>query len=225
VPQPAVEERPRTAHTFLTLPPEIRHQIYRHCDHIVLHKPLVYCISTFPGEMQHPLASVSRLVRAEALAIFYSYNLWVIKVEFRIMYDAFQDWIIRLGPGASLLRLIHFSVRGSLLKPWRAHAQEGVLPNGQLVHVTPGAPALDPVPILYSPPDGDASFHIDLSEKFVGGKVELLRNDGTTEAGEKATAHLSKMVNGLWRKRQAGTLNGQDWISMVDGFLSFVGGW
>ncbi|KAI8942398.1 hypothetical protein NX059_000472 [Plenodomus lindquistii] len=211
--------------TFLTLPPEIRHQIYRNCDNIVLHKPLVYCISTFHGEMQHPLASVSRLVRAEALAIFYSYNLWVIKVEFRIMYDAFQDWIIRLGTGAGLLRLISFSVRGSLFKPRRTHTQSVVV-NGQLVHVTPGAAAaFDNLPNLYSPPDGDASFHIDLSEKFVGGKVELVRNDGTSEAGDKATAFLGKLVHGLWEKRRAGTLNGQDWISMVDGFISFVGGW
>ncbi|KAF2846867.1 hypothetical protein T440DRAFT_221138 [Plenodomus tracheiphilus IPT5] len=210
--------------TLLTLPPEIRHHIYRNCDNIVLHKPLVYCISTFNGEMQHPLASVSRLVRAEALAIFYSYNLWVIKVEFRIMYDAFQDWIIRLGPGARLLRLVSFSVRGALFKPWRAHTQTVVL-NGQPTHVTPGAAAFDNLPTLYSPPDGDASFHIDLSEKFIGGKVELVRNDGTTEAGEKATAFLRRLVQGLWEKRRAGTLNGQDWISMVDGFISFVCGW
>jgi len=33
------------------------------------------------------------------------------------------------------------------------------------------------------------------------------------------------MVNVLWEKRQAGTLNGQDWIDMVDGFITFIGGW
>ncbi|KAH9874380.1 hypothetical protein IAQ61_003569 [Plenodomus lingam] len=220
----SVVESVRTPVTLLTLPPEIRHQIYRNCDNMVLHKPLVYCISTFHGEMQHALASVSRLVREEALAIFYSYNLWVIKVEFRIMYDAFQDWIIRLGPGARLLRLVNFSVRGSLFKPRRTHTQSVML-NGHLVQVTPGAAAFDNLPNLYSPPDGDASFHIDLSEKYVGGKVELLRNDGTTEAGEKAIVFLRKLVQDIWEKRQAGTLNGQDWISMVDGFITFVGGW
>lgn len=235
VPRLPVEEPPHIPHTFLTLPPEIRHHIYRNCDHIVLHKPLVYCISTFQGEMQHPLASVSRLVRSEALAIFYSHNLWVIKVEFRIMYDAFQDWILRLGPGASLLRLIKFSVRGSLLKPRRAHAQSVTLDHdGQAAHATTtttttpdGTPAaaFENAPLLYSPLDGDASFHIDLSEKFLGGKVELLRNDGTVEAGEKALAYLSKIVADLWGKRQAGTLNGQDWINMVDDFISFVGAW
>lgn len=226
VPPPSLDEPPHTPQTFLTLPPEIRHQIYRNCDNIVLHKPLVYCISTFQGEMLHPLASVSRLVRAEALAIFYSYNLWVIKVEFRIMYDAFQDWIIRLGPGASLLRLVTLSVRGSLLKPRRTRPMR-LLRNGHFVHITPATttPPFDNPAILYAPPDGDASFHIDLSEKFVGGRVRLLRNDGTAEAGDKATVWLAGRVARLWERRQAGTLNGQDWVSLVDGFLSFIGGW
>jgi hypothetical protein len=212
--------------TFITLPPEIRHQIYRCCENLVLDKPLVYCISTFNGEMQHPLASVSRLVRSEALAIFYSYNLWVIKVEFKMMYEAFRDWIIRLGDGAGLLRLINLSVRGSLFKPKKSHAQS-VLIHGHLVQLAPGVigPAVGSREELYCPPDGDASFKIDLSEKYAGGRVQLVRNDGTSEAGEKARVYLGKMVEGLWEKRRAGTLNGQDWITMVDNFLSFIGGW
>ncbi|XP_014553850.1 hypothetical protein COCVIDRAFT_29001 [Bipolaris victoriae FI3] len=212
--------------TFITLPPEIRHQIYRCCENLVVDKPLVYCISTFNGEMQHPLASVSRLVRSEALAIFYSYNLWVIKVEFRMMYEAFRDWIIRLGEGAGLLRLIALSVRGSLFKPKKSHGQS-VLIHGHLVQLAPGiiGPAAGSREELYCPPDGDASFKIDLSEKHAGGMVQLVRNDGTSEAGEKARVFLSKMVEGLWEKRRAGTLNGQDWITMVDSFLSFIGGW
>jgi len=212
--------------TFVTLPPEIRHQIYRNCENLVIDKPLVYCISTFDGEMQHALASVSRLVRSEALAIFYSYNLWVIKVEFKMMYEAFQDWIIRLGEGAGLLRLISFSVRGSLFKPKKSHSQS-VLVHGHLVQLAPGV--MGPMGAsreeLYCPPDGDASFKIDLSEKYAGGKVQLVRNDGTKEAGERARLCLSKMVEGLWEKRRAGTLNGQDWITMVDSFITFIGGW
>jgi hypothetical protein len=212
--------------TFVTLPPEIRHQIYRNCENLVIDKPLVYCISTFDGQMQHALASVSRLVRSEALAIFYSYNLWVIKVEFKMMYEAFQDWIIRLGDGAGLLRLVSFSVRGSLFKPKRSHTQS-VLIHGHLVQLAPGVigPAAGTREELYCPPDGDASFKIDLSEKYAGGKVQLVRNDGTSEAGEQARAHLGKMVRVLWEKRRAGTLNGQDWIDMVDGFITFIGGW
>lgn len=213
--------------TFLTLPPEIRHQIYRNCENLVIEKPLVYCISTFHGEMQHPLASVSRLVRSEALAIFYSYNLWVIKVEFRMMYEAFQDWIIRLGDGAGFLRLVNFAVRGSLFKPKKSHSQSVVL-HGHLVQLAPGV--IGPVgggvrEELYCPPDGDASFKIDLSEKYAGGKVQIVRNDGTKEAGEKARIYLGNMVEGLWEKRRNGTLNGQDWISMVDDFITFIGGW
>lgn len=209
--------------TFLTLPPEIRHQIYRNCENLVLHKPLVYCISTFDGEMQHPLGSVSRLVRNEALAIFYSYNLWVIKVEFKMMYDAFQDWIIRLGDGAGLLRLISFSVRGSLFKPARTH-NTSVMFNGQLVTTPANMPGASNTGEMYSPPDGDASFKIDLSEKHAGGKVQLVRNDGTREAGAQATLYLAKLVSGLWSKRQNGTLNGQDWLYMVDDFIYFIGG-
>lgn len=225
----AMEPPPTAAHdplTFITLPPEIRHQIYRNCDNLVLEKPLVYCISTFNGEMQHPLASVSRLVRSEALAIFYSYNLWVIKVEFKMMYEAFRDWIIRLGDGAGLLRLINFSVRGSLFKPKKSHTQS-VLIHGHLVQLAPGVigPAAGSREELYCPPDGDASFKIDLSEKYAGGRVQLVRNDGTSEAGEKARVYLCKMIEGLWEKRRAGTLNGQDWITMVDNFLTFIGGW
>ena len=212
--------------TFVTLPPEIRHQIYRNCENLVIDKPLVYCISTFDGQMQHALASVSRLVRSEALAIFYSYNLWVIKVEFKMMYEAFRDWIIRLGDGAGLLRLVSFSVRGALFKPRRSHTQS-MLIHGHLVQLAPGV--IGPAPAsqedFYCPPDGDASFKIDLSEKFAGGKVQLVRNDGTSEAGEQARLRLGRMVNVLWEKRQAGTLNGQDWIDMVDGFITFIGGW
>ncbi|KAF1846803.1 uncharacterized protein K460DRAFT_285022 [Cucurbitaria berberidis CBS 394.84] len=211
--------------TLLTLPPEIRHQVYRNCDNLILEKPLVYCISTFDGEMQHPLASVSHQVRSEALAIFYSYNTWVIKVEFRMMYEAFQDWIIRLGHGAGLLRLVSFSVRGSLFKPKRTHTQS-VLLHGQLIHTPPGGAADTGNEVdLYCPPDGDASFKIDLSEKFVRGKVMLVRNDGTKEAGEKARVCLEKMVAGLWEKKRIGTLNGQDWVNMVDSFITFIDGW
>jgi hypothetical protein len=209
--------------TFLTLPPEIRHQIYRNCDELVFKQPLLYCIATAFDKIQHPLASVSRQVRSEALAIFYSSNTWTIKVEFSMMYEGFQHWIIRLGAGAGSLRLVDFSVRGTLFKPQKTHTRS-VLVHGQLVHVAPGA-AANGIEDTYSPPDGDASFKIDLSEKYPGGKVQLVRNDGTKEAGEKGREELSKMVEILWDKRRNGTLNGQDWVNMVDNFIQFIGGW
>ncbi|KAH7068760.1 hypothetical protein BKA63DRAFT_520055 [Paraphoma chrysanthemicola] len=211
------------APTFLTLPPEIRHHIYRHCEELVFKQPLLYCIATAFDKIQHPLASVSRQVRSEALAIFYSYNTWTVKVEFRMMYEGFQHWIIRLGDGAGSLRLVDLSVRGTLFKPKRAHTQS-ILMGGQLIQITPGV-ATNGREELYSPPDGDASFKIDLSEKNVGGKVCLMRNDGTKEAGEKGRTQLAKMVEGLWEKRRAGTLNGQDWVNTVDDFITFIGGW
>jgi hypothetical protein len=52
-----------------------------------------------------------------------------------------------------------------------------------------------------------------------------MRNDGTQEAAETGRAHLANMVEGLWEKRRAGTLNGQDWVNMVDSFITFIGGW
>jgi hypothetical protein len=209
--------------TFLTLPPEIRHHVYRNCDELVFKQPLLYCIATAFDKIQHPLASVSRLVRSEALAIFYSYNIWTIKVEFRMMYESFQHWIIRLGEGAGSLRLVDLSVRGTMFKPKRTHTQS-VLLHGQLIQITPGVAAPGGGE-LYSPPDGDASFKIDLSEKHAGGKVQLVRNDGTTDKGEEARLYLETVVGVLWEKRKLGTLNGQDWVTMVDNFISFVGGW
>ncbi|KAF2129574.1 hypothetical protein P153DRAFT_22019 [Dothidotthia symphoricarpi CBS 119687] len=216
---------PNTHHipptTFLTLPPEIRHNIYRHCAKLVVDRPLVYCVSTFTAEMQHPLASVSRLVRAETLAIFYSHNTWTIKVEFKIMYEAFQDWIIRLGSGAGQLRILTLSVRGTLFRPRKTH------PATLNLHQGHGQLPIIPAPRedAYCPPDGDASFSIDLSEKFSGGRVRIVRNDGTKDAGESALLALSKLVEGLWEKRRAGTLHGQDWVDAVDRFLTHVGGW
>jgi hypothetical protein len=204
--------------TLLTLPPELRHQIYRHLPDLVLSHPLIYCLSTFANNMQHPLASVSHLIRTEALAIFYSYNTWIIKLEFKIMYDAFHDWIIRLGDGAGLLRVVTIAVRGALFKPRTTHSVNSIGLNG--VMNAGGA-----VRESYCPPDGDASFRIDLSEKWAGGRVLVERNDGTKEAGETARLYLAKLTEGLWEKRRVGELNGQDWVDLVNSFLGFTGWW
>jgi hypothetical protein len=223
VAEESLPDKTHVAPTLLTLPPEIRHHIYRNCEELVFKQPLLYCIATAFDKIQHPLACVSRQVRSEALAIFYSYNTWTVKVEFRMMYEGFQHWIIRLGEGAGSLRRVDFSVRGTLFKPKRTHTQS-VLVHGQLIQITPGV-AANGREELYSPPDGDASFKIDLSEKHPGGKVELVRNDGTKEAGETGRQQLANMVEGLWEKRRARTLNGQDWVNMVDNFITFIGGW
>jgi hypothetical protein len=207
--------------TFLTLPPEIRRMIYGHLPDLVIHYPLIYCTSTFANGNQHALASVCRLVRSEALAMFCSYNVWIIKLEFKMMYEAFQEWIIRLDEGAGSLRIVHVAVRGTLFKhrsPRRYSVADGApVPMPNL------PPALIASTDKYSPPDGDASFRIDLSERWTNGKVDVLRNDGTKEAGEEARAYLAGIVRGLWEKRRAGTLNGQDWVNLVDRFLAKVG--
>lgn len=216
--------------TFLTLPPEIRYQIYRLDTDLVKTTPLCYCLENAGSKIQHPFASVSTQIRREALAIFYSYNTWAIKTEYKMFYEAFQDWIIRLGDGAGQLRLVTLSVRGKLFKPVKTHPQSVVV-NGQVLVIHNGHPPAGGMGVLpsptreemYSPPDGEASFMIDLSEKFAGGRVLLTRNDGTSEAGEKGRLKLEEMVTHVWEKRRNGILNGQDWISLVDGFLSFVG--
>jgi hypothetical protein len=216
--------------TFLTLPPELRHQIYRLDTDLVKTTPLCYCLENAGSKIQHPFASVSTQIRREALAIFYSYNTWAIKTEYKMFYEAFQDWIIRLGDGAGQLRLVTLSVRGKLFKPVKTHPQSVVV-NGQVLIIHNGHPPAGGMGVLpsptreemYSPPDGEASFMIDLSEKFAGGSVLLTRNDGTSEAGEKGRLKLEEMIAQVWEKRRDGTLNGQDWISLVDGFLSFVG--
>lgn len=229
--QPVTQEASaRDPVTFLTLPPEIRYQIYRLDTDLVKSNPLCYCLENAGSKIQHPFASVSTQIRREALAIFYSYNTWAIKTEYKMFYEAFQDWIIRLGDGAGLLRLVTLSVRGKLFKPVKTHPQSVVV-NGQVViihtgHAPAGGMGVLPSPTreeMYSPPDGEASFMIDLSEKYAGGRVQLTRNDGTAAAGENGRVHLEKMVAGLWEKRRDGSLNGQDWISLVDSFLSFVG--
>ncbi|KAF2651471.1 hypothetical protein K491DRAFT_90036 [Lophiostoma macrostomum CBS 122681] len=221
VPLPSLDDR--TALSLCTLPPELRHQIYLKLPDLVLPYPLIYCLSTFANQKQHPLASVSRLIRSEALAIFYSYNTWIIKLEFNIMYDAFQQWIIRVADGSSSLRLIKIAVRGSLFKPRTSHGTTTPA-NMPLTLALNGFPVNAQAPAeAYHPPDGDASFGIDLSEKWTGGRVELLRNDGTWEAGESARIYLAKLVEGLWQKRRTGTLNAQDWVTMVDRFLEFIG--
>ena len=224
------ETSPDEAHappTLLTLPPEIRLQIYGHLyEKLIFQKPLLYCIATAFDKIQHPLAAVSRQVRSEALAIFYSNNTWTVKVEFRMMYEGFQHWIIRLGDGAGSLRLVDLSVRGTLFKPEHSHTQS-VLLHGQVVPVAHGVPfaLMGERTTTYSPPDGDASFKIDLSEKWAGGNVRLMRNDGTKQAGEVGRARLASMVEALWEKRRNRKLNGQDWVTMVDSFITFIGGW
>lgn len=229
---------PRT--TFLTLPPELRHQIYRLDTDLVKPYPLCYCLENAGTKLQHPFASVSRQIRHEALSIFYSHNAWTIKTEYKMFYEAFRDWIVRLGPeGAGLLRLVTLSVRGVLFKPSRsAHAQSvggngqaGVmgtqqLPAGSAALHSPTASTASSrrrYDEFYSPPDGEASFSIDLSEKFPGGKVLLLRNDGSAEAGEVGRRKLEALVGAVWERRRAGTLEGRDWINLVDGFLGSVG--
>lgn len=217
--------------TFLTLPPELRHQIYTYLPDLILPHPLIYCLSTFQNALQHPLSSVSRLVRAEALAIFYSYNTWTIKLEFRIMYEAFYNWIVRLGERAGLLRLVTIAVRGRLFKPG-GRAGTALANGGGAAALAPGTGvggahghvSASAVVEAYTPPDGDAAFHIDLSERFAGGKVTLVRNDGTDAAGQRAVAYLEGRVQVLWERRRAGTLGAQDWVDLVEMVLGFVGG-
>jgi hypothetical protein len=73
--------------------------------------------------------------------------------------------------------------------------------------------------------DGDATFRIDLSERFEGGEVEVVRCDGSRAAGEHARKFLAGLVEPLWRKRREGRLRGEEFLGMVDAFLGFTGWW
>jgi len=207
-PPPPPPEPVRAPTGFLDLPPEIRNQIYRELpDTLISSRPLIYCLSTFKGRKQHCLASVCRQIRSESLAIFYGYNTWVIKLEFKLMYDAFKAWISSIGDvNAGNLRLLQLSVRSKDFRP-----------------VPPGGHAADAE--VYTCADGDATFRIDLSERFPGGEVTVMRCDGEAAAGEAARVRLQGLIEPLWKKRVAGTLTGRDFIVAVDDFLGYTGWW
>lgn len=205
-PRPQIPEvTPHKPIGLLGLPPEIRNQIYRELpDTLISSRPLIYCLSTFKGRKQHCLSSVCRQIRSESLAIFYGYNTWVIKLEFKIMYDAFRAWISSIGDmNAGNLRLLQLSVRGRDFRPVAAGTEAGG----------------------YKCVDGDATFRIDLSERYVGGEVTVMRCDGSVDAGEQARACLRGLVQPVWKKRQEGRLRGEDFVEMVDAFLGYTGWW
>ncbi|KAF2812939.1 uncharacterized protein BDZ99DRAFT_246243 [Mytilinidion resinicola] len=206
---------------LLSLPPELRAQIYRYLpDTLISSRPLIYCLSTFAGRKQHPLAAVCRQIRQESLALFYGYNTWLIKLEFKIMYDAFRAWIRDLGDNAGELRLLQISVRGRMFRPVVGTAGGAGSGSGTAVFSTAASAGVE-----YLCVDGDATFRIDLSERYEGGEVEVVRCDGSAAAGERARAHLQGLVEPLWRKRREGRLRGADFLGMVDLFLGYTGWW
>ncbi|KAF2494257.1 hypothetical protein BU16DRAFT_68800 [Lophium mytilinum] len=208
---------------LLSLPPELRAQIYRYLpDTLISSRPLIYCLSTFAGRKQHPLAAVCRQIRQESLALFYGYNTWLIKLEFKMMYDAFRTWIRDLGDNAGELRLLQISVRGRMFRPVVGGTTGGAgSGSGTAVFSTAGASA----GVEYLCVDGDATFRIDMSERYEGGEVEVVRCDGSKAAGERARVHLQGLVEPLWKKRREGRLRGADFLGMVDLFLGYTGWW
>lgn len=102
-------------------------------------------------------------------------------------------------------------------------------PVPQNALLTATLPTPPPAPVQqereYCPPDGDASFRIDLSERFEGGKVELYRYDGSREAAEEGRQELQRLVKSVWEKRCKGQLRGRDWVELVETFLGWSGWW
>lgn len=187
----------------------------------------------------------------------------MIKLEYKIMYDAFLEWMDTLGDtGAGALRIVLVGVRS---RRFRKRVDRGDtttsnwMNNGGGVAFFQGAPTAQltttahwlnnnipphpnfpPLPAhvpappppqipafeqSYCPPDGDASFRIDLSERFEGGKVEVVRFDGDRDAVEEGRRELQKLVGKVWERRCAGKLGRKDWVELVQGFLGWSGWW
>ncbi|KAF2747797.1 hypothetical protein M011DRAFT_476966 [Sporormia fimetaria CBS 119925] len=222
-PTPPSTSPPHSNPRFCTLPPEIRREIFLLLPDLVYPYPLIYCLSTF--SKQHPLASVNKLIRSEALTLFYSQNTWLIKLEHRIMYDSFRTWITSLSPDSvRALRRVHIAVRGTMFAPvkqWR---------KGTPAPVTVGHITLRPLgsDVRFASKlvrEGDAMFAVDLSEKWErGGLVRVLRYEGSGKGVCRAYEELSRLARGLWGLRKEGTVEAGDWIRAVERILRFVGG-
>ncbi|EKG13481.1 hypothetical protein MPH_09390 [Macrophomina phaseolina MS6] len=183
--------------------------IYQHIPHLTNRQPLIYCLSIFKNRKQHPLAAICRLVRAEALDVYYSSNTWLVKLEYRDFYDSFASWILGLDDAsANALRLLRVSVRGAMF------AKEWIYgPDGFLVRNEEKG--------RY----GYATYAVDLSEKWAGGRVEVLACDGPAAAGLEGKVALEGVVRGLWEKKGRGQLKGSDVKEAMDAFLSYTGWW
>lgn len=195
--------------TLLTLPPEIRRLIYQHIPYITNRQPLIYCLSIFKNRKQHPLAAICRVIRSEALELYYSSNTWLVKLEYRDFYDSFASWILGLDDSsANALRLLRVSVRGALFAKPMIYGPDGFLVKND----SRGA-------------YGYATFGVDLSEKYAGGRVEVLACDGPAAAGAQGKVALEGIVRGLWERKGRGKLRGRDVKEAMDTFLSFTGWW
>ncbi|KAK8191831.1 hypothetical protein IWZ00DRAFT_544955 [Phyllosticta capitalensis] len=223
--------------TLLTLPPEIRRLIYQHIPHLTNQQPLIYCLSLFRNRRQHPLAGICRLMRSEALDMYYSSNTWLIKLEYRDFYDSFKSWVASLdAPCANSLRQLRVSVRGAafarggfggggggfgvlpdvfpMILPQHAQQQQ------HNYHLLPSERAAN-AGAAY----GYATFSFDLSERWIDGRVQVLACDGSKYAGLEAKMVLEGIVKTLWEKRRRGEMRGADLKEAMDRFLDFTGWW
>jgi hypothetical protein len=156
--------------SLLTLPPEIRHQIYRHLpDTLIAHRPLIYGITPFSGRKTHCLSAICKQIRQEVMAIFYGQNEWVVSLEFKIMYEAFRRWVLEeVGEGAGSLRKLRVGVRCKALAP----------KVRKLVIKEQPEPELEPEPVTNADPspdlnlDGDAEMETDADDTAVAPLIE-----------------------------------------------------
>ncbi|KAK7609231.1 hypothetical protein JOL62DRAFT_179836 [Phyllosticta paracitricarpa] len=225
--------------TLLTLPPEIRRLIYQHIPDLINQQPLIYCLSLFRNRRQHSLGSICRLMRAEALEMYYSSNTWLIKLEYRDFYDSFKSWVGSLdAASANSLRQLRVSVRSTTfarglrwhVAPGGTAAAVGVLPDilpmsspqhqGYHQYLLPHERA-SAAGASY----GYATFGVDLSERWADGRVEVLACDGCPLAGREAKMVLEGIVKGLWEKRRRGEMRGVDLKEAMDRFLDYNGWW
>ncbi|KAF2754372.1 hypothetical protein EJ05DRAFT_503910 [Pseudovirgaria hyperparasitica] len=156
---------------FLALPPELRAAIYTHLPTPLIHPtPLIYCLSTTHPTKSHPLTTLNRALRAEALAIYYSQNTWLIKLEDAAFYDAFRAWIAGVGRAVGYLRRVRVCVRAGVVGRCKEVVRQRSLPS-----------VAASLPVYYhrmpEEEEGEAMLEIDLSERGDGPVVRVLRCD------------------------------------------------
>ncbi|KAF2083916.1 hypothetical protein K490DRAFT_69309 [Saccharata proteae CBS 121410] len=225
-PSPPCDSNARV--TLLTLPPEIRHLIYLQLPYMQNSQPLIYGLSIFKDRKQHPLASICRQIRAEALALFYSTNTWLISLEHKDFYDAFVRWITALpDPHANALRLLKVRVLGrAFSRPRQQREDVFAWPlTGALATVLPAVQPTQRRDDLETAAYGCATFSVDLSERWLGGKVKLVSCDGPWDVGLLAEKRLSEVVYDLWRKKKEGRMTGREVKDGMETFLTYTGWW
>lgn len=94
---------------FTSLPPELRNRIYE----LVLPEsqisPYIVIGGRRPKSQPYPISQVSRLLRKEALAVYFAESIFYIRVSRRSGYDIVQKWLEAQNESAiPNIKQVHF---------------------------------------------------------------------------------------------------------------------